>query len=97
VPDAILVGGDYENGDMILEELNLQLKYRPGCLFVFRGRVFKHEVSKWTGAERNCLCLYTYRVTLEQVGTGDFNDLLSLIPLLEKNGLDTSRFEKRDL
>lgn len=41
--------GDFEGGDLVLRELDLQVQSPPGCCQMFRGRELRHSITRWTG------------------------------------------------
>lgn len=41
--------GEYTGGDLLLQELGLQIEAPPGCVQFMRGRELTHSISKWKG------------------------------------------------
>lgn len=62
--------GDFEGGDLLLRELELQVQSPPGCCQVFRGRELRHSITRWTG--RRFVCV---NVTHEAVRRWAFREM----------------------
>jgi hypothetical protein len=64
----MLVVGEYEGGELILERLGKKIRYAPGDLIAIRGRVLEHEVAAWSGKCRISMVHFTHQALWTQLG-----------------------------
>lgn len=56
---GILVSlGEYDDGQFELPDLNMTLKYNPGCLVAFSGSLLQHRAD-CLGGQHACVAFYT--------------------------------------
>jgi hypothetical protein len=66
---SFMIGvGQYEGGELILERLGKKIRYSPGDLIAFRGRLLEHEVAEWTGKCRISVVHFTHQTLWNQLG-----------------------------
>lgn len=68
--DCLLLTGEFEGGDLYLQDLNLVVEWRPGDFCAFDGKTFTHEVREWSGKERLCFIYFVKRNIFEHFGVG---------------------------
>lgn len=66
--------GDYEGGEFLLPQLDVEAKFGPGSLAIFRGKAFSHGVKEWTGVERRCIVSYVHADVFDSLQTRSMKD-----------------------
>ena len=62
-------GGDFsQGGTLFINDLNLRIRYLPGDLIFFRGRLLSHEVEPWEGGQRISAAYFTHDSLWKQLG-----------------------------
>jgi hypothetical protein len=57
----IIPFGDFDGGgDLLLDDLNIAFKMKPGCAVAFRSSKLLHSVTEWTSGDRFSLVLFTH-------------------------------------
>lgn len=65
----LIVLGDFVNGNMVFEDVNLKTRYLPGDVVLMRGNVLWHEVERYMGLERICMVLFSHGSIANELGT----------------------------
>jgi len=69
--DFLLTLGSYSQATLKLEELGVELMYKPGTSVAFCANVFRHGVGEWGEGDRLCYSFFNKSVVLDRFGKGD--------------------------
>ena len=56
--DLLYSGGSHDKALFNIPEMHASFTYSPGTLVAICGKIFRHEVMKWSGKDRLCLAHY---------------------------------------
>lgn len=82
--DGLLAAGKFHGGDLLLKDLNLQVRFEPGTLILFDGTSQRHSILDWSGEQRISNAFFVHRSVFEEL---DLNNSLPdlTIEAIERN------------
>jgi hypothetical protein len=68
--DLLLTLGSYENATLDMDELGLEMEYKPGTLVAICGNALFHRVNDWGPGDRVCYALFMRKAVLDRLHSG---------------------------
>lgn len=75
---ADLALGQHKGGHLFLPQLGLRIRFEPGDMIMFRGRMLRHGVENWTGGQRISMPHFTHSSTWRMMNMGSLVGLTDL-------------------
>ncbi|KAG9102287.1 hypothetical protein FS749_009627 [Ceratobasidium sp. UAMH 11750] len=83
--DLLFLLGDFEGGDLEVQDLGLEVDWLPGDLCAFDGKIFSHGIKSWRGQKRRCFIYFVHRNVLKHFGLPTTLPFPLVSELLENN------------
>lgn len=75
--NGLLAAREFHDGDLLLKDLNVQVRFEPGTLILFDGTSQRHSILEWGREQRISNAFFMHRSVFEEL---DLNtSLLDLI------------------
>lgn len=65
--DGLLAAGKFHDGDLLLKDLNVQIRFEPGTLVLFDGTSQRHSILEWGEEQRISNAFFVHRSVFEEL------------------------------